>query len=77
MDTSVDTLAEEALQLSSDQRLSLAHRLLTSIEPAVNDRLETAWDAEIQQRIRRYEAGDSAATPTARVFAELDAKLKR
>jgi hypothetical protein len=76
MNPSVETIASEALLLPSDQRFTLAHRILVSMEPAVDPGLEMAWDAEIKDRIRRYDEGLLAGIPGSEVFAELDQRLK-
>ena len=77
MNASVETITSEALHLSQDQRLTLAHRILASVEPAPDARVESEWEAEIQERIRKYDAGLSVSIPSSRVLAELDEKLKR
>jgi len=77
MKASVEAITSEALHLSQDQRLTLAHRILASVEPAPDAQVEREWEAEIQERIRQYDAGLSTGIPSSRVFAELDEKLKR
>jgi putative addiction module component (TIGR02574 family) len=77
MNPSIETIASEAMQLPEDQRLTLANRILESVEPAVDPGLEHAWDMEIRERIRRFDAGQSAGIPLSEVFAELDKKLKQ
>ncbi len=77
MPTTLKQVVSEAMQLPVDQRLTLAHRLLSSVEPAVNPEVEAAWDAEIRERIRRYDAGETTAIPAAEVFKELDRRLGR
>lgn len=77
MAESVETLAEEAMQLPPDQRLTLAHRILSSVEPAVSSELEAVWDMEISARIARYDGGETKGIPASEVFAELDRRLRR
>ncbi|MDI1320589.1 MAG: addiction module protein [bacterium] len=77
MKASIEAITSEALHLSPDQRLTLAHRILTSVEPALDAQVESEWETEIQARIRKYDAGLSTGIPSSRVFAELDEKLKR
>jgi putative addiction module component (TIGR02574 family) len=74
---SIDTIAAEALLLPKDQRFTLAHRILSSVEPEMDPAAEAAWDAEIRERIKRYDAGVSKGVPGSDVFAELDKKLSR
>ena len=77
MPITVETVATEAMQLPKDQRLTLAHRLLSSVEPVPNPQVEAAWDAEIRERIRRYDAGETRTIPAKEVFRELDERLAR
>lgn len=74
---SLQTLAEDALQLPKDQRLTLAHRILDSVEPEADAAVEAAWDAEIRDRIRKYDAGQAVTVSAEDVFAELDRRLGR
>jgi putative addiction module component (TIGR02574 family) len=77
MSGSVETIIAEAVRLPADQRLTLAHRILSSIEPDVSHEAESAWDSEIRERIARYDAGATKGVPASEVFAELDRRLQR
>lgn len=72
-----DELETEALGLPEDERIRLAHRLLTSIEPPASEAIESAWDTEIRQRIAAYDRGEIQTIPAADVFAKLDQRLRR
>lgn len=72
----LDSLANQALLLPKDQRLTLAHRILASIEPTATEGVEAAWDDEIRERIKRYDAGLVTGIPGSEVFKGLDQKLK-
>ena len=74
---SIETLVSEAMQLPPDQRLTLAHRILSSVEPVVSNEIDAAWDTEIRKRIARYDAGEVGGIPAAEVFAEIDRRLRR
>ncbi len=74
---SLETVVADALELPKDQRFTLAHRILSSLEPEPDASVETAWDNEIRERIRRYDAGQTAAISGVEVFAELDRRLGR
>ncbi len=74
---SLDNIASEALLLPEDQRFTLAHRILSSVEPEMEARVEAAWDMEIRERIKKYDAGQTVGLSGQEVFAELDKKLKR
>jgi putative addiction module component (TIGR02574 family) len=73
----VDNIIAEAIQLSPDQRLTLAHRILTSVEPEPTNEVETAWEPEMRNRIARYDTGAVRGIPAAEVFSELDRRLRR
>jgi len=77
MSESVETIVAEAVQLPPDQRLTLAHKILSSIEPELSAETDAAWDREIRDRMARYDAGELQATPAAEVFAELDRRLQK
>ena len=74
---SIETLTAEAMQLPVDQRLTLASRILTSVEPAASPDVDAACVAEIRERITRYDAGGVRSIPAAEVFAEVDRRLDR
>ena len=76
MAATLETIASEALGLPEDQRLKLAYRILASVESVPDAGAEAAWEKEIQERIKRYDAGQSDGIPGQAVFAELDKKLK-
>jgi putative addiction module component (TIGR02574 family) len=73
---SVETLTSEALLLPKDQRLTLAHRILTSVEETDPD-VEQSWQREIEERIRKYDAGELKSLSGAEVFREVDGLLGR
>jgi len=77
MSEAVDTIMAEAVRLPPDQRLTLAYRILTSVEPEESTETEAAWDKEIRERITRYNAGEVRSIPAVEVFAELDRRLRR
>ena len=74
---SLDSIESEALLLPKDQRFTLAHRILSSVEPKAEAEVEAKWDVEIRERIERYDAGQTLGMPGRAVFAELDKKLQR
>jgi len=58
MTITVDSVVSEAMQLPEDQRITFAHRLLSSVEPILNPEVEALWDAEIRERICRQRPTD-------------------
>ena len=71
MPATLDAIAHDALVLPPDQRVSLAYRLLVSVEPDPEPGADAAWDAEIARRIARFDAGASQAVAASEVFARL------
>jgi putative addiction module component (TIGR02574 family) len=75
MSEAVETIVAKAVQLPPDQRLTLAHKILSSVEPEPSLEADAAWDREIRERIARYDAGEVRPIPASEVFAELDRRL--
>lgn len=71
MAATFEALAQDALILPTEQRIALAHRLLSSIELDPDPDAEAAWEQEITQRITRLDAGEIDTVPAAEVFARL------
>ncbi|MCA9419277.1 MAG: addiction module protein [Candidatus Omnitrophica bacterium] len=71
----VDRIYQEAKSLPEDQRLTLAHRILTAGESDPTAEIESAWDLEIRERIRRYDSGETKARDASQVFEDLDRRL--
>jgi putative addiction module component (TIGR02574 family) len=71
MPVTLETISKEALVLPPDQRVVLAHILLTSVEAAPEPGAEAAWESEIARRIARFDAGESESIPASEVFAKL------
>lgn len=66
-----NVLAQNAFVLPPDQRIALAHRLLSSAEPGLNPDAEAAWEQEIARRVTDSDAGEVTPIPAAEVFARL------
>jgi hypothetical protein len=73
---SMNQILQEAIHLPEDQRLTLAHKLLTASEPHISDDVKNAWDVEIRNRIERYDRGESHSRAASEVFRDLDHRLK-
>lgn len=65
------------MELPVDQRVTLAHRILESTEPAVDPAIDQLWDEEIVERIRRLDAGETELHSGSVVLGELDKRLRR
>lgn len=73
----VTQLVQEASRLPEDQRLTLAHRILSLSDVDPSEEQQAAWDREIRQRIQRYDDGLSKARSVSDVFESLDQRLSR
>jgi putative addiction module component (TIGR02574 family) len=71
----VDALAAKVMQLPVGQRLTLAHRILASMDDDEDGQGQDEWDREIRARIERYEDNPESALAGQSVFEELDKKL--
>ena len=72
MPATLDALAREALVLPVEQRIALAHQLLSSVEVDPDPEADAGWEQEITRRIARSDAGETTAIPAAEVFARLE-----
>jgi len=73
-------LRAQALDLPSPDREELAHELFRSIKPGGADRdpgYEAAWAAEIEERYRKFESGESRAVSADESIEQLRESLRR
>ncbi len=66
----------EIMQLPSVDRAELARLLILSLEATVDEDAESAWDQELDRRLRRIEQGKSKGRPTEDVLAEIRNKYQ-
>ena len=72
----VKEIEAEALSLSSDERASLAHRLLLSLEDISDSEFEHAWAEESSRRAAAADAGLTTAIPSDNVAKKARALLR-
>lgn len=77
MERNLEEIASEALQLSTDARAALAKRLLDSLDDLAPGEIEQLWVAEAARRYEQLKAGTAVSSPSAEVFARLDARRRR
>jgi hypothetical protein len=67
-------VAKDALELPPNQRLTLARILLDVSEPDqdFSPEVETAWEQEIERRMKAVKSGDARSKSAEQAFAELD-----
>lgn len=73
MATRVEELLAWALALPREAREEFAERLLHSVDPESSGGVAEAWDREIADRLRRFDAGETATVAWTDLRARLDA----
>lgn len=68
MSALLDELAKKAQTLAVEERAQLAQELLASVERDADPEVQAAWEAEIAQRIAKYERGEAKLIPASEVF---------
>lgn len=74
MSEQAERIFEQALRLPSPERADLAERLIESLAPDTDARIDALWAAEAESRIAAYRRGELIAIPAEEVFQELDAE---
>jgi putative addiction module component (TIGR02574 family) len=69
MSTLLDELSKKAQALTLEERAQLAQHLLESIERESHPEVQAAWEAEIADRIARYERGEAKLIAAEEVLA--------
>jgi putative addiction module component (TIGR02574 family) len=69
MSALLEELSKKARELDVAERAQLAQELLESVERESDPEVQAAWDAEIADRVARYERGDAKLVPAEEAFA--------
>jgi hypothetical protein len=77
MSRGFDELVDEALRLPQAEQLRLARTLLENSEISGDTGVEAAWESEIENRIKRIDAGLANGRPFSEVLREVDKRLGR
>lgn len=72
-----EEIESAALQLQRSARARLAERLIASLDVEDEDEVESAWDAEIERRVREVDSGEVALIPGEQVMKEMRSRLRR
>jgi putative addiction module component (TIGR02574 family) len=75
MQSDLKTLEEKALQLPEDQRITLAHKIIQSTEPAQDSGIDQWWEKELVRRIDLVNSDKTGLHPASEVFQQLDERL--
>ena len=71
--TEVDTLFDQSLKLTPEQRLELCERLLLSVPAPIAERIGEEWDKEIERRVKEFEGNPMIGIPAEQVMAKAKA----
>jgi putative addiction module component (TIGR02574 family) len=74
MSSLLQEVENKALALSAEERAKLAHELIVSLDDAIDKEVETAWDAEIERRVKEIKSGVAKGRPAEDILAEIRAK---
>jgi putative addiction module component (TIGR02574 family) len=75
MSTALEKVTREAVGLPRHQRLALARFLIEMDDPAADEDVQQAWDAEISERVRAVQEGRTEGIPYEQVLARVDRRL--
>jgi putative addiction module component (TIGR02574 family) len=76
MNTTVEQIRSQAMDLSASERASLAHDLILSLDDASDLYLGVEQEQEIERRVRMVREGKATGRPANVVFADLKAKYR-
>lgn len=71
-----EEVSRRAKELTVEERAELAQELLASIEIDSDPEAQAAWEAEIADRIARYERGEVKLIPAEEVFAAARRRIR-
>lgn len=63
-------LEKEVLELPPRSRVRLAERIIESIDDYADAQLESAWDGEIERRVKEIQSGAEKGIPAGEVMKE-------
>lgn len=77
--STVDSLLDQALELSPEERADLARRLILSLDAQngalSDDEWIAAWKPELERRLRAYESGEAKAIDWRKSVEQVRASL--
>ncbi len=68
-------VVNKAHNLSPDERAELVHELIVSLDNVImNTEVESAWDTEIERRIKEIKSGKAKGRPAEEILAQIRAR---
>lgn len=77
MATELEKVIEQALSLPGSERLSVARRILESVEPETSEEVERAWEQEIVKRVEQIESGTASYRSWEEIKKDFDSRFPR
>jgi putative addiction module component (TIGR02574 family) len=77
MATELEKVVEQALSLPGLERLSVARRILESVEPQASDEVERAWEEEIVRRVEKIDSGTAKFRAWEEIKKDFDSRFPR
>ncbi len=77
MATELEKVVEQALSLPGLERLSVARRILESVEPQISEEVERAWEEEILKRVEKIDGGTAKFRPREEIKKDFDSRFPR
>ena len=77
MATELEKVVEQALSLPGPERLSVARRILESVEPEVSAEVERAWEEEIIKRVEKIDSGTANGRSWEEIRKDFDSGFQR
>jgi len=72
-----EKIYNEALDLPTDERLTLIDRLLHISNVPTQKEIDQAWSEEVERREQQIENGTAALIPAEEVFTKINARLSK
>ena len=77
MNTTFAQIEADAMRLDPRDRVKLAQRLVTSLDPAVDKDVEGLWLVEAERRLEELRTGEAAGIGAPEAFRKAHEALKR
>ena len=77
MATELERVVEQALSLPGLERLSVARRILESVEPQASEEVERAWEEEIVKRVEKIDSGTAKFRSWEEIKKDFDSRFPR
>ena len=72
-----EKVLDAALDLPTDERLSLVDRLIASLNLPTQTEVDRLWATEAERRLTQIDRGEVELIPGEQVFADIRAKYRR